>query len=287
MGIVTATGVVSFVPDVIPASVVTLMRLRHMRRTPMQVALAELVDVAFGCDPAVLLDRKRSDWETDPAIMAGDCSHGLDIDAKQLKLDQAAADAIATQCSEVTAWRLWELFLAHWLRRVSVARSVRRRCLSAPTLHDLYGSCATHSGDAAVLRTLKVNATIARDKVVHIKRSQFDRGSVTLQSLVSANSQDELLWSVFLFPPDFQAFDNVCFYEAVGGVGGVVEAGDSTALLVQGKHCGVDRVSKTGWLTVQKSVTELKNANVVLGDTDFCATWRQRMVYVFSSPTKS
>lgn len=239
--------------------------------------------MALGCNPAVLLDQKRSYGETDPAIMAGDCSHGLDIDAEQLQLEQAAADAIATQCSEVTACRLWELFLAHWLRVVSVARSIRRRCLSASTLHDLYGSCATHSGDAPVLRTLKVNATIARDKVVHVTRSQFDCGPVTLQLLVSAYSKDKLLRSVFLFLPNFQAFDIVCFYEAVGGVGGVVKAGNLTALLVQGKHCGVDRVSKTGWSTVHKCVTELKNANVVLGDTDFCATWRQRMVYVYFS----
>lgn len=71
----------------------------------MQVALAELVDVALGCNPAVLLDQKRSYGETDPAAMASDWSHGLDIHAEQLQLERAAADEIATQCSEGTTWR--------------------------------------------------------------------------------------------------------------------------------------------------------------------------------------
>lgn len=131
--------------------------------------------------------------------------------------------------------------------------------------------------------TLKVNETIARDKVVHVTRSQSDSGPVTLQRLVSAYAKDELLLSVFRFPPNFQDFNIVCFYEAVGGVGDVHKTGDLTALLVPGKHCGLHRVSKTGWSTVQKSVTELKNAEVVLGDTDLCATWRQRMVYIYYS----
>lgn len=329
LGIVSATGFESFVPNVVPATVVTLLRRSNMRQTLMQVALGELVDVSLSCSTGKLSEIEAVRAAIDEAIpsdgsalgsradvvdvgkakvkdaLPSRCRTGelstletgftssdepitsegalLDDCADDLrKRNEATADKVRSHAIETSAWRVWERFVAHWLRVVSVARSVRSR-KQAATLHELYGSCVTHSGEAPVLRSVQVKVTVARTRVVQLERSQFVDCPVSLQSLIAMYSKDELLQYVFLFPANFQAYDAVCFYEAESSIVGTLAAGDLVVLLGQAKHIGLDRVDKTGWSAVQKCVTGLEKADKVLGDKDFCAAWHQRLVYVYFS----
>lgn len=322
LGIVSATGVYSFVPDIVPATVVALMQRTGMRQTALQMALGELVDIALSCN--VLQDGKEPNktLEVNQGIQADDGSmKHSELDAEQdetaggpaaAELDQAseaatvaeldeeaetaayavadhdkaaeaAADAVATQCNEQAAWRTWELFVASWPRLESVARSLRPKGVAECTLHDLLGRYATHSGGAAVLRAVKVKTSIGKGKVVLLERCQFDGRAVTLQRLISLYPKEELLQTVFLFPTNFQSFDIASFYEAANDVDGVVKNGDMTVLLTQAKHYGIERVSKTGWSVVKKCVKALEHVDAVLGDAEFCAEWRPRMVYAYFS----
>lgn len=309
-------------PDIVPATVVALIHRTGVRHTPLQVALGELVDVALSwnvlqdgkdssknveVDQGIQADggsMKPSELDAEQAETAGGPADAepdqaseaatvaeLDEEAKTAacavtdrdKAAEAAADAVATQCREEAAWRTWELFLASWLRLESVARSLRPKGVSECTLHDLLGRYATHSEGAAVLRAVKVKTSIAKDKVVCLERSQFDGRDVTLQRLISLYPKEGLLRTVFIFPANFQSFDIVSFYEATNDVEGVVKTGELTVLLTQAKHCGIERVSRTGWSVVKKCVKALEHVDAVLGDAVFCAEWRPRMAYAYFS----
>lgn len=166
---------------------------------------------------------------------------------------------------------------------MSVARSVRPSAGAPATLLNLYGVKATWSGEGPILRRVRVNTSVAQDRVVVLDKSLFGDHSVTLLRVIERYPVEQLFRAVFLFPTNYEAVDAVCFHEALDVVDGVVKAGDVMPIFWQIKRSGLDRVTSTGWSAVRKCVERLDKTDSILGDSGFCALWRPRCSYMYVS----